>query len=1495
DGSDATASLDVRIIDDVPTANADADSVTEDGPLVADGNVLTGTGGSDANTTDGVADLRGADGASVTAVAFGATTGTVGTALAGLYGTLTLNADGSYSYVLDNNNPLVQGLAAGETLTEVFTYTITDGDGDTATTTLTITINGADDGVVINGLDVNGGEVVVDEDDLADGSSPDAAALTRTGTFTIETPDGLDTVTIAGVTIFANGAFIPGQTIDTPAGLLTITGFTPVTDANGTVIGATISYAYLLQDPIDHTASGEDSAFESFEVIVTDTDGSDATASLDVRIIDDVPSAVSGAVLTLDETAGVTAGVNLLANDTLGADGAVLSQISIDGGTTWFDIASVGTTTVTGLQGTYTFSANGDWTFDPLSNPSGDDQTADFLYRITDGDGDQSQALQQIAVANTDVPIFIVGSAEDDEPGEGTDHAVPNPAGPLDGPIQGGNLDDILVGDPGAVTITPGQDANIVLVLDSSGSMGNTITFNGSSTTRLAALKIGVKDLIDSLAASGAENIRVTVIDFDTFGQNLGTFDLIVNGVVQADSVQDAKTAVDSMGLGGGTNFEDGLLTALEWINGGNGIANADVNDVVFVSDGNPTYWINSSGNLGGTGSETTDNINLAMAQILGSDGTNEPQQILAQGYSIEAIGINVTSALLARLSDVEDGIANGGTGSATNVTTGEQLAAVLQVRGGSTDLAAAANDTINGGAGNDIIFGDVLFTDQLAAQLGVNLAPGSGFAVFQTLENRTNNESLDPAGNGGDWTRADTLAYIQANHPTLAIESGRSGGNDTIDGGEGNDIIYGQEGNDIISGGDGIDLIVGGTGADTLTGGAGADTFRISSAESSVLVGGTGNSGTITGYDRITDFELGLDTLDLVGTPVLANFSSTNDSTLTINGQTVKSHSISNGIITFDDANTFATALTITTDADVAAVVQYLQRNDIGSAGATVAFNAGGRTFIYQQVGATPDAANDILVELQNTQITNLSTLIGNRITPIVLDMDGDGAEFLGLSAGTSFDYGSGAMLTAWAAPDDGILAIDLNGDGAVNNGSEIIFGTNGQTDLEGLAANYDSNKDGVLDERDNAFSQFGVWQDRNSNGVTDEGEFTTLSDLGITAINLTSDGQRYATANGDVTVFGTGSFLINGTLADLADAGFVVSATNAAPDVNAEDTSAIGFMMFPFPGNRAPRHESVNSTLEQRLAPNAITQAALAGILVGVPLSAAAQGNFNQSASSSTPADATGNIVAGNMAFADDSSVEGSRTGMLEDDNVAPKAELDLGGRTAASDGLDEATVNPLDDTADEQEAVPSQDWAVDETPLPGALVFDGPDATDAGMMKALLLLGSEETPLPGSAAIGPEASAEENEPEHPAADEASVQPVDAKLGDGEPAETTEPGSGTDVPATDPAPSAADTMDALLLIVPEDKAMPTQVDLLGNDLSEQTVADALAGGIIDKVIDEFAGTSGNADIASGAASSDQLIDLLAFDLSGGLPTSATAFEPPAVDEAAQAALVHG
>jgi hypothetical protein len=161
----------------------------------------------------------------------------------------------------------------------------------------------------------------------------------------------------------------------------------------------------------------------------------------------------------------------------------------------------------------------------------------------------------------------------------------------------------------------------------------------------------------------------------------------------------------------------------------------------------------------------------------------------------------------------------------------------------------------------------------------------------------------------------------------------------------------------------------------------------------------------------------------------------------------------------------------------------------------------------------------------------------------PVVLDLNGDGVHYLSTDAGVTYDYnGDGTKeATAWVDANDGLLAIDANHNGTVDSASEFVFGGDGLSDLQGVAAKYDSNGDGVLDAQDSAFAQFGVWQDADSDGVSDAGEFHTLTELGITSINLTSDGQVTSEAGGDVTVLGEGTYtLADGSTGLLADAVF-------------------------------------------------------------------------------------------------------------------------------------------------------------------------------------------------------------------------------------------------------------------------------------------------------------------------------------------------------------------
>ncbi len=125
--------------------------------------------------------------------------------------------------------------------------------------------------------------------------------------------------------------------------------------------------------------------------------------------------------------------------------------------------------------------------------------------------------------------------------------------------------------------------------------------------------------------------------------------------------------------------------------------------------------------------------------------------------------------------------------------------------------------------------------------------------------------------------------------------------------------------------------------------------------------------------------------------------------------------------------------------------------------------------------------------------------------LSPLVLDLDDDGIELYSVGDyGTYFDLnGDGqATLTGWVEPDDGLLALDVNQDGIINDITEL-FGS-GTTDGFSILATYDSNADNKIDSSDTIFSDLLVWTDINSDGFSQADELHTLTDLNIISISL-------------------------------------------------------------------------------------------------------------------------------------------------------------------------------------------------------------------------------------------------------------------------------------------------------------------------------------------------------------------------------------------------------
>ena len=132
-------------------------------------------------------------------------------------------------------------------------------------------------------------------------------------------------------------------------------------------------------------------------------------------------------------------------------------------------------------------------------------------------------------------------------------------------------------------------------------------------------------------------------------------------------------------------------------------------------------------------------------------------------------------------------------------------------------------------------------------------------------------------------------------------------------------------------------------------------------------------------------------------------------------------------------------------------------------------------------------------------------------KVDPLIIDLGGDGFVISSKAAGANFDLdGNGfAEKINWTS-SEGILSLDLNENGTIDNGGEL-FGdktllANGKYAANGFEAlaQYDTNNDGVIDTNDEIFSRLLVWIDKNADGISTSDELKHLDELGISAIYL-------------------------------------------------------------------------------------------------------------------------------------------------------------------------------------------------------------------------------------------------------------------------------------------------------------------------------------------------------------------------------------------------------
>ena len=264
DGTSHTITVNITGTNDAPVAVADTnsgDAVTEQGvnpantafpgDPTASGNVLTNDTDVDAGDTKTVSAVNGVG-------------GNVGNSVTGTYGSVTINANGSYTYTLNNADLDTNALAQGQPVNDVFTYTVTDANGATSTTTLTIAITGTNDQPALTAS--------VTSHTYTDTSADDTFAALN-GTLTTLDPDTGDSASYS----------ITGGVPD-----VSLTGFdVSKASAYGTLYlnSSTGAYRFVPNDTAIEALNTGQNPSVNFDLVVTDGSAATDTETLTINLV----------------------------------------------------------------------------------------------------------------------------------------------------------------------------------------------------------------------------------------------------------------------------------------------------------------------------------------------------------------------------------------------------------------------------------------------------------------------------------------------------------------------------------------------------------------------------------------------------------------------------------------------------------------------------------------------------------------------------------------------------------------------------------------------------------------------------------------------------------------------------------------------------------------------------------------------------------------------------------------------------------------------------------------------------------------------------------------------------------------------------------------------------------------------------------------------------------------------------------------------------------
>ncbi|TAJ67800.1 VCBS domain-containing protein [Brevundimonas sp.] len=433
-GGSATSSVNLTVnpVNDRPVAVNDVASATEAGGiqngtagLGAAGNVLANDTDIDNAVLVVSAERRGAEGGS-------GVSGTVGSPLSGAYGTLLLNADGSYSYAVNETNAAVQALNTGGVLTDTFTYTMRDAAGLTDTAQLTITINGANDAPVAQNVTLQANQL---------GNGGFDAAQDFSGWTVSTATSGLAYPGSSTAVINRSGTVIAG---DTAVAVLQFTGNVPYGYGTGQgpsitstafagQAGDTVRFVYQLSSGGDY-AIGTGYIRDAVTGAIVQTifnyqtpfTGSTGVVTQDVVLTGSGNYTIDFRVGSYDATGGLYVGARLdlgfagiLRNGvgedesfTFAASNFTAGAIDPDGGA--LTVVSVG---ASANGATVTLNANGSVLYNPAGHldflAAGQQLVDTFQYTLSDGRGGFSTATASITVIGKDDAPVVTHAAQD--------------------------------------------------------------------------------------------------------------------------------------------------------------------------------------------------------------------------------------------------------------------------------------------------------------------------------------------------------------------------------------------------------------------------------------------------------------------------------------------------------------------------------------------------------------------------------------------------------------------------------------------------------------------------------------------------------------------------------------------------------------------------------------------------------------------------------------------------------------------------------------------------------------------------------------------------------------------------------------------------------------------------------------------------------------------------------------------------------------------------